>query len=270
MNKQITLSKDKSGLSDTLYSLRVSIKQEKEGKSPLEKPNTVKSNVVKGLMDISEQDPQLELNSSDLQDELVSTVLVRERESPLLKTGAVFSKKAGRVIRETAHTITILPESSGAPKTVFCRIVPVARKEQKDRVEKSGNRRATVIESTTSSSENEQPPKKKTKKKKSRQVPEMAFDLEEIRPQVEEISSTSTRVGEEKESGVKQEVEKTNSSGNEQINQNAQVPVRATTSWEVNRKGTTRTLEKRRVPTKRYGIDIITKAKNMKNESDTE
>ena len=43
-------------------------------------PNTVKSNVVKGSMDISEQDPQLELNASDFQDELDSTVLVRERE----------------------------------------------------------------------------------------------------------------------------------------------------------------------------------------------
>ena len=137
------------------------------------------------------------------------------------------------MIRETAHTITILPESSGAPKTVSKRDVAVATKEQKDKVEKSGRRRATLIESTTSSSENEEPSRKKTKKK-SRQVPEMAFDFEETRPPVVESSSTSTGVGEEKESGVKQEVEKTSSSGNEQIPQSAQIPVRATTSWDVN------------------------------------
>ena len=49
-NKQIILSKDKPGLSENLYSIRVS--KNKEGKSPFEKhmgkePNTIKSNVVK-------------------------------------------------------------------------------------------------------------------------------------------------------------------------------------------------------------------------------
>ena len=43
-------------------------------------PNSVNSNVVKGLLDFSEQDPQLELNPSDFLDELDSTVLVRDRE----------------------------------------------------------------------------------------------------------------------------------------------------------------------------------------------
>ena len=43
-------------------------------------PNTVKSNVIKGLMDFSEQDQNLELNASDFQDELDSTILVKERD----------------------------------------------------------------------------------------------------------------------------------------------------------------------------------------------
>ena len=154
-------------------------------------------------MDISEQDPQLELNSSDFQDELDSTVLVIER-ARRSKLEPSFSKKTGRVIRETAHTITLLPESSGAPNTVSKGDVAVATKKQKDKVEMSGRRRATVIESTTSSCENEEPPKKKTLKKKSRQVAEMAFDVEEETrpPPVVEISSTSTGAGEEKESWV--------------------------------------------------------------------
>ena len=55
-----------------------------------------------------------------------------------------------------------------------------------------------------------------------------------------------------------------------QTPQKAQLPVRATTSWEVNKKGPTRTLQRKRVPTKRYGTDVITKAENMSNETDTE
>ena len=72
----------------------------------------------------------------------------------------------------------------------------------------------------------------------------MAIDFEEeARPPIVEISSTSTAAGEERESGVKQELETTSSSGNVQnpqsvqTPQNAQIPVRATTSWEVNGKG---------------------------------
>ena len=181
-NKQIVLSKDKSRLSEILYSLRVSKK--KEGKSPFEKhmgkePNTVKSIVVKSLMDISEQDPQLELNASDFQDELDSTVLVRER-SRGSKLEQSFSKKTGKVIQETAHTITIVPETSGAPKTLSKRDVAVATTEQKQKLPKSGRKRATIVESSTSSSETEESLKKKPQKKKSKQAPEqIAFDFEE-------------------------------------------------------------------------------------------
>ena len=58
-NRQIILSKDKSGLSEILYSLRICKKN--DGKLPFEKhmgkePNTVKSNVVGKLRDFSAQD----------------------------------------------------------------------------------------------------------------------------------------------------------------------------------------------------------------------
>ena len=80
-NKQIILTKDKSGLSEILYALRVSKK--KDGRSPFEKhmgkePNTVKSNLVGKFMDISEKDPKLNFQPSDFQDETDSTILVRK------------------------------------------------------------------------------------------------------------------------------------------------------------------------------------------------
>ena len=49
-------------------------------------------------MDISEQDPQLQLNSSEFQDELDTTVLVRDRARGS-KLEPSFSNKSGRVIR---------------------------------------------------------------------------------------------------------------------------------------------------------------------------
>ena len=75
------------------------------------KPNTVKSNLVSKLLDISEQDPDLQFDNSDFQDELDSTVLVRERVRGTKLQGA-FDKKTGRKIKESAHTITLLPEGS--------------------------------------------------------------------------------------------------------------------------------------------------------------
>ena len=74
-NKQIILSKNKSGHSEIRNSLRVS---KKNGMSPFVKHMGKEPNRAKGLMEISEQDPKLDLNSFDFQDELVSTVLVRE------------------------------------------------------------------------------------------------------------------------------------------------------------------------------------------------
>ena len=72
MSKQIILSKDKSGLSEILYSLRISKK--KDGKSPFERPmgkepNTVKSNLVEKFRDFSAQESHVEFQPSDFQDE---------------------------------------------------------------------------------------------------------------------------------------------------------------------------------------------------------
>ena len=108
-NRQIKITKDQTGLSEILYALRVNKK--KDGSSPLEiqlgrQPNTVKSNLVTKLLAISEQDPNLEFEQSDFQDDLDSTVLVRERARGSKLQGC-FDKKAGRKIKETAHTVTV-------------------------------------------------------------------------------------------------------------------------------------------------------------------
>ena len=185
-NKQIILSKLESGLLEILYSLRVGKK--KEGKSPFEKhmgkePKTVKSNVVKGLMDFSEQDQQLELNSSDFRS--------RRRKSQRLKTGTIVQQEVRQ--GKTAHTITFLPESSSAPKVVS--------KKQKDKVAKSRRRSATIAETTTSSSENDEQPKKKPSKKRNQQVTDIAFEFEEAtRPHLWKLGQPA----QEKEKRMKQ------------------------------------------------------------------
>ena len=138
-NKQIKLTKDKSGLSEILYALRVSKK--KDGRSPIEKhmgkePNTVKSNLVGKFMDTSERDPKLDFQPSDFQDETDSTILVRER-SKGSKLESKFAKKTGTVVNETSHTVSILPEKSKMVKTFLKKTLraPVPAKTQNSKTQ---------------------------------------------------------------------------------------------------------------------------------------
>ena len=99
-NKQSILTKDKSGLSDIPYSLRVN--KNKDGSSPFEKhmgrkPNTVKSNLVRGLLDISEQDTNLDFSPSDFQNELDSSTLLRSERGHVVRNfKALLKRKAER------------------------------------------------------------------------------------------------------------------------------------------------------------------------------
>ena len=100
-NKQKTLTKDQPGLLEILYALRIS--KRKDGKSPFEKqlgrePNTVNSNAVSNFLDISEQDNSLEFSPTDFQDDLDSTVLVRESSRGSKLEGA-FERKTGRILK---------------------------------------------------------------------------------------------------------------------------------------------------------------------------
>ena len=81
-NKNIVLKREKSGLSEILYALRTG--QKADGKSPFEKlygrkPNTVKSNVVERIKNVSETEPKVTFSPSDFEEEIDSTILVRER-----------------------------------------------------------------------------------------------------------------------------------------------------------------------------------------------
>ena len=76
-------------------------------------PNTVKSNVVKRFMAILAQDSAVEFQPSDFQDELDST---RERANGS-KLESTFAKKTEKIINETDHRVSILPESTNMVKT---------------------------------------------------------------------------------------------------------------------------------------------------------
>ena len=155
--KQIILTKDKSGLSEILYSLRVNKK--KDSSSPFEKhmgrkPNTVKSNLVRGLLYISEQDPNLDFSPSDFQDELDSSILVRERPRGSKLEGTLKMKKT-KVVSESAHTLTMIPEKANTPKVHSKRDVAAATEEQKEKLDNKKNKRRAILAETTSSSDSE-------------------------------------------------------------------------------------------------------------------
>ena len=113
-NKSIVLKREKSGLSEILYALRTG--QKADGKSSFEKlygrqPNTVKSNVVERIKNVSETEPKVTFSPSDFEEEIDSTILVRERTKGSKLEGQ-YKRKAGKVIKETEHTITFLPKKS--------------------------------------------------------------------------------------------------------------------------------------------------------------
>ena len=139
-NKQIVVTKDKSGLSEILYALRISNK--KDGKLPFEKqlgrePNTVKSNVIGKFIGVLERDPNLEFEPWDLPEDLGSTVLVRLRARGS-KPESSFDRKAAKIIKESDHTITALPENSGKPKVYSKRDVASSSAEQNKNNQPSG------------------------------------------------------------------------------------------------------------------------------------
>ena len=113
-NKSIVLKREKSGLSEILYALRTG--QKADGKSPFEKlykrqPNTVKSNVVERIKNVSKTEPKVTFSPSDFEEEIDSTILVRERTKGSKLEGQ-YKRKVRKVIKETEHTITFLPKKS--------------------------------------------------------------------------------------------------------------------------------------------------------------
>ena len=267
-NKQIIVTKDQSGLSEILYALRVNIK--KDGTSPFEKqmgrqPNTVKSNLVSKLLAISERDPNLEFEQSDFQDDLDSTVLVRERARGS-KLQGTFDKRAGRKIKETALTVAMLPESSGRPKIYAKRDIAIASKEQKEAFGRAKSEKRKRVSSTTESDASEIIiQRKNAQKKKKKATPEMVVDPyaeDESIPKIIDMATSSTEAETVKQTGPEQKHKEEAEEGVMQKPQESAIPKVATTKWETANKGPippTRVIERVRVPTKRYGIDLVQK-----------
>ena len=242
-NKQIIVTKDQSGLSEIFYALRV--KKKKDGTSTFERqmgrqPNTVKSNLVSKLLVISEQDPNLEFEQSDFQDDLDSTVLVRERARGS-KLQGTFDKRAGRKIKQTAHTVTMLPKSSGRPKTYSKRDIAIATKEQKEAFGHAKlEKRKRALSTTKSDSSEIVLKRKKAQKKKKKAAPEMVVDPyveEEPMPKIIDIATSSTDSETAKQAGPEQKHQEESEKGEMQKPQESAVPIIATAKWETANKG---------------------------------
>ena len=102
--------------------------------------------------------------------------------------------------------------------------------------------------------------------------PELAFDLEnKANPSIIEISSNITVSGEDPEIAQSEEVPKEREEENAPKENNCPekpaLPVKATVAWQIEKKGPVPTSERKHMPPKRYGIDLITKAREgQKNE----
>ena len=271
VNTQIVVSKDHSGLSEILYALRRSKKN--DGSSPFEKqmgrePNTVKSNLVSNSLDFSEQDPVLQIDQSHFQDDLDSTILAWKR-ARRTKLQTTFDKKVGQKIRESAHTITMIPESSNKPKTYAKGDKAITSRKQKEKFHKESGRQIWkgVLEETTSNSDS-YGGKANRKKRAVQQAVAVSFEPdpeEEERPSILDIATSSTEheARTSKPNEQLKAADQNNGDEKKGIEQNPRemtFPINATVKCEV--KGTSpatpqRVLEKVRVPTKRYGIDFV-------------
>ena len=68
----------------------------------------VKSNIVDNFKSVSEVDQGVTFNASKFEEDIDSTILVRERTRGSKLEGK-FKKKSGKIIKETTHTIIFLP-----------------------------------------------------------------------------------------------------------------------------------------------------------------
>ena len=114
-----------------------------DGKSPFEKlyrrdPNTVKSNIINKIKNVSENDPKVEFTQSDFEEEVDSAILVRERTKGSKLEGQ-YKRKTGKVIKESAHTITFLPKNSKKEVVYAKRDVAKANETKLSEAQKAKN-----------------------------------------------------------------------------------------------------------------------------------
>ena len=210
----------------------------------------------------------MDFQQADFQDECDSTILVRER-SKGSKQEPVFAKKTGK-ISETAHTIAVLPEGAKQAEFFSKQDIMQASKQQKEKFKKAGKR--AIIEDSSSSSESKGTTKRKGKKTKQGKspllglsakweklpTPELAFDLQnKTQPSIIDISSTA----DSKDNAEEVIPPKQQDSPKVEKGENETIPIKATSSWQVEKKGPIRSSERKHMPPKRYGIDMISKEK---------
>ena len=109
VDNKVVLERRNKNLSRILFALRTEIG--KDGKSAFErhkkqKPNTPKTAMVNEF--ISERDPNLQIEEEDFRPDVDSTVLIRERTCGS-KLEGTFAKRKAKIVSESKHTITILP-----------------------------------------------------------------------------------------------------------------------------------------------------------------
>ena len=109
-NKNILVSKDKSGISNILFALRS--EKGSDGKSAFVKqngrePNTPKSRMIENC--ILEKDPKINQEPEDFSDEADSTILIRERVRGTKLEGS-FKRVKGKIVGQSGHTIRVLPK----------------------------------------------------------------------------------------------------------------------------------------------------------------
>ena len=100
----------------------------KKGKSAFERHKKQKSNTPKTATVndfISERDPKLQINEEDFSPDVDSTVLIRERTRGS-KLDGTFTKRKAKIVAESKHTITILP-NKGKMVTLYKRDVALKR-----------------------------------------------------------------------------------------------------------------------------------------------
>ena len=141
-------------------------------------------------------------------------------------------------------------------KTLSKRDIACASASQKAKFKNTSKRRAILSEST-STTEGEEPLRKQ-KKKETARTPELAFELEnEQRPNIIEISSGTTE-SESQQIGTinnKQGIEqKATEEPFPKIEQNS---ANEQNNEKSSKAGPTQVLERKRCPTKRYGIDVM-------------
>ena len=259
-NRNIILKRDKSGLSEILYALRMGKKA--DGSSPFEKlygrePNTVKSNIINKIKNVSENDPKVEFTQSDFEEEVDSTILVRERTKGSKLEGQ-YKRKIGKVIKESAHTITFLPKNSKKEVVYAKRDVAKASETKPAEEQKAG---CSKIDNETGELE-------ESSDDETYKPPEDTEDEETVTTDntSEEMETTATMETADNQKEA-QPAEKANppettkiqemGSAAEGATKDEKSPKKKAVQASVEWSNVKRREPRKRRPTERYGIDVI-------------